>query len=36
MKLVNNLSELITEIAAISDMTDSIKKKKRSINLLRW
>jgi len=27
MKLVNNLSELITEIAAISDMTSSIKKK---------
>jgi predicted DNA-binding transcriptional regulator YafY len=27
MKLVNNLSELITEIAAISDMTDSIKKR---------
>ena len=27
MKLVNNLSELITEIAAISDMTSSIKKR---------
>lgn len=27
MKLVNNLSKLITEIAAISDMTSSIKKK---------
>jgi predicted DNA-binding transcriptional regulator YafY len=27
MKLVSNLSELITEIAAISDMTDSIKKR---------
>jgi len=27
VKLVNNLSELITEIAAISDMTSSIKKK---------
>lgn len=27
MKLVNNLSKLITEIAAISDMTSSIKKR---------
>ncbi len=27
MKLINNLSELITEIAAISDMTSSIKKR---------
>ena len=27
MKLVNNLSELITEIAAISDMTSSIEKR---------